>query len=45
MYAFLGGKEKRRAYMIFRVTDTAASEAALTARGLTPLSQAEIAEI
>ena len=45
MYAFLGGREKRRAYMIFRVTDTAASEAALTARGLTPLSQAEIAEI
>ena len=41
MYAFLGG-EPGRAYMIFRVSDTAASEAALTARGLRSLSLDEI---
>ena len=36
MYAFLG-REKGKAYMIFRVPDPAASEAALIARGLPPL--------
>ena len=41
MYAFLGG-EKGRAYMIFRVTDTAASEKALLARGLKSLTLKEI---
>ena len=41
MYAFLQG-EKGRAYMIFRVTDTAASEKALLARGLKPLTLKEI---
>ena len=41
MYAFLGG-EPGRAYMIFRVSDTAASEAALTTRGLRSLSLDEI---
>ena len=45
MYAFLGGKEKRCAYLIFRVSDTAASEAALVARGLVPLTQDQIASI
>ena len=45
MYAFLGGAEKKRAYMIFRVTDTKGSEAALTERGLTPLTREEIAVI
>ena len=41
MYAFLGG-EPGRAYMIFRVTDTAKAEQALTARGLKSLTLAEI---
>ena len=41
MYAFLGG-EPGRAYMIFRVTDTAASEKKLTERGLRSLSLDEI---
>ena len=41
MYAFLGG-EKGQAYMIFRVTDTEAAEKALTERGLTSLTLAEI---
>ena len=41
MYAFLQGKEGR-AYMIFRVTDTVASEKALQSRGLKPLTLKEI---
>ena len=41
MYAFLGG-EPGRAYMIFRVTDTARAEAALTSRGLRSLTLEEI---
>ena len=44
MYAFLGS-EKGRAYMIFRVTDTEASEKALTERGLTPLGLEEMESI
>ena len=44
MYAFLGS-EKGRAYMIFRVTDTEASEKALTERGLTPLGLEEMENI
>ena len=45
MYAFLGGKDTDHAYMIFRVSDTKAAEAALTARGLRPLSQEDIEKI
>lgn len=45
MYAFLGGKDAEHAYMIFRVTHTKESEAALMGRGLRPLSQEEILEI
>ena len=41
MYAFLGG-EPGRAYMIFRVSDTARAEAALTSRGLRSLTLEEI---
>ena len=44
MYAFLGG-EPGRAYMIFRVTDTAASEKALQSRGLKPLTLKEISAV
>ena len=45
MYAFLGGKTTKHAYMIFRVADTKTAEAALVAKGLTPLTQEDIAEI
>ena len=44
MYAFLGS-EKGRAYMIFRVTDTAAAEKALSARGLKSLDLEELENI
>ena len=44
MYAFLG-RERGRAYMIFRVTDTDAAEQALTVRGLTPLGAEEMEKI
>ena len=42
MYAFLGSRESKHAYMIFRVTHTKDSEAALTARGLEPLTLEDI---
>ena len=41
MYAFLGGKTEA-AYMIFRVADEGAAEAALAARGIRTLEQEEI---
>ncbi|MBQ4382829.1 MAG: acetolactate synthase [Oscillospiraceae bacterium] len=42
MYSSLGGSASARAYMIFRVADTERAEAALTSRGLVPLTQEEI---
>ena len=42
MYAFLGGHDVDRAYMIFRVADEGAAEAALAARGIRTLEQEEI---
>lgn len=42
MYAFLGGKDVDHAYMIFRVADDKAAEAALAARGIQTLSQEQI---
>ncbi len=45
MYAFLGSSDTSHAYMIFRVTDTKESEAKLTALGLRPLTQEEIAAL
>ena len=45
MYAFLGGKDAKHAYMIFRVADTKAAEAALAGKGLKAVSQEEIALI
>lgn len=45
MYAFLGSAATRKAYMIFRVTHTAASEAALAARGLVPMTQEELRDV
>ncbi len=44
MYAFLSG-EKGRAYMIFRVTDTAQAEKTLAERGLQSLDLEEIGRI
>ncbi|MCH5197446.1 MAG: ACT domain-containing protein [Oscillospiraceae bacterium] len=45
MYSFLGGNDSSHAYMIFRVADTSAAEAALAAKGLRAVSQEEIANI
>ena len=45
MYAFLGSRDTSHAYMIFRVTDTKESEVKLTALGLRPLTQEEIAAL
>ena len=42
MYAFLGGRTVDRAYMIFRVQDNAAAEAALKAKGIRLVEQEEI---
>ena len=45
MYAFLGGKKEKKAYMIFRVADTKKAEISLKKMGLYILSQEEIEEI
>ena len=45
MYAFLGGAGSQHAYMIFRVPDEKAAEAALAGKGLQPLTQEDIARI
>lgn len=45
MYSFLGGKKQSSAYMIFRVADTAAAEAALVGKGLKPLTQEQVSGI
>ena len=42
MYAFLGGKDVDHAYMIFRVADEKAAEAALAARGIQTLDQERV---
>ena len=42
MYAFLGGKKVDQAYMIFRVADEKAAEAALAARGIPVYTQEDI---
>ena len=42
MYAFLGGHDVARAYMILRVADESAAEAALAARGIRTLEQEEV---
>ena len=45
MYAFLGGKDTKHAYMIFRVADTKAAEAKLSGKGLKIMTQEDIAQI
>ena len=45
MYAFLGGKHVDHAYMIFRVANERAAEAALAARGIQLLDQESIAAL
>ena len=42
MYAFLGGKDTDKAYMIFRVQDAAAAALALTGHGIKTLEQSEL---
>ena len=45
MYAFVGGKDEKKAYMIFRVRDHRAAEAKLTSQGLKILSQEDMLDI
>ena len=45
MYAFLGGKQEKHAYMVFRVKDHRSAEAALAGKGLPLLTQEQIAEM
>ena len=42
MYAFLGGRDAGHAYMIFRVADNAAAEAALSKRSIRLLEPEEL---
>lgn len=45
MYAFLGSKDTNSAYMIFRTSNTKASEAKLVSKGLKILTQEDIENI
>ena len=45
MYAFLGGKKGREAYMIFRVADNDRAAAALAAKGIRQVEQEEMANL
>ena len=45
MYAFLGGKQGKDAYMIFRVADNAKAAAALAAKGVRQVEQQEMADL
>ena len=45
MYAFIGGKDTKHAYMIFRVADTRAAEARLAGSGLKIMTQEDIEQI
>lgn len=45
MYSFLAPRKADSAYMIFRTTDTKASEAKLVSKGLKILRQEDIAEL
>ena len=45
MYAFLGGKKGKDAYMIFRVADNAKAAAALTAKGIRQVEQEEMTDL
>ena len=45
MYAFLGSKDTKHAYMIFRVADTKSAESTLTGTGLKILTQEDICQI
>ena len=45
MYAFIGGKDTKHAYMIFRVADTKSAEAKLTGKGLRIMTQEDIEQI
>ena len=45
MYAFLGSKDTKHAYMIFRVADTKSAECKLTGKGLKILTQEDICQI
>ena len=45
MYAFIGGKTEKHAYMIFRVRDHRAAEAKLVSKGLKVVTQEDMRDI
>lgn len=45
LYAFLGGKDASKAYMIFRVQDHKAAASALAAKGIQVVDQDEMAQL
>ena len=45
MYAFLGGKQGKDAYMIFRVADNAKAAAALAVKGVKQVEQQEMTDL
>ena len=45
MYAFLGGKEARHAYMIFHVQDVKAAQAVLAAKGISCITQETLSNL
>ena len=45
MYAFIGGRHTKHAYMIFRTADTKAAESRLAGKGLKIMTQEDIAQI
>ena len=45
MYAFIGGKDVKHAYMIFRVADTKSAEGKLAGKGLKILTQEDVQNI
>ena len=45
MYAFIGGADIKRAFMIFRVADTKTAETKLSGKGLKILTQEDIQQI
>ena len=45
MYAFLGGKKGKAAYMIFRVADNAKAASALRAKGIKLVDAEEMSQL
>ena len=45
MYAFMGNKETKHAYMIFRVEDNASAQGALVAKGIHMITEEDIQKL